>query len=475
MSLTEGSIYKTISKSLDALAANSHALLLAFSGGPDSVCLLDNLSIYAAARDITVGIAYVNHALRDPRELAEEEDFVRQTALAYGVDVHMLYCGPGQIEQSARERGNGIEEAARTLRYSLLESCRAENKYDAILTAHNHDDVVETAIMRFFKGSGVDGLCGIKESDHYLIRPMLGVSKQDVMRFLSAKGLTYSLDTTNLESAYERNSIRQQLLPAIERVFPGYKKAVTQLIRKMQYTRDYLYDSLPDYENIVSTSERGVSCSIAVFNAYTPYERMQILYYMWNMITENGKALPFSVIRELVDSGILNSAVYSTKTLFMFDDTLCYASKETIFWNRTVVHTEKNRYLNVVDSASIVLYSGCLLIRKDVATLDADAICVAREKIFGTLVVRSYMDGDEIVFRSGTKKITKLFNDWKVPVQERWKIPILEDAHGIIAVLGKSFGFRDRISIEHSLHIEYKPDKVWAFLVVHVGDSVEFE
>ncbi len=475
MSLTEGSIYNTISKSLDAVTVDSHVLLLAFSGGPDSVCLLDNLSIYAAARNLTVGIAYVNHALRDPRELAEEEAFVRQIARKYGVDCHILHCAPGQIEQYAKERGNGIEEAARILRYRLLESCRAENKYDCILTAHNHDDVVETAIMRFFKGSGVDGLCGIKESDHYLIRPMLDVSKQDVMEFLAAKGLPYSLDTTNLEPDFTRNSMRQQLLPAIERVFPGYKKAVTQLIRKMQYTRDYLYDSLPDYESSIATTEWGVSCSIELFNEYTPYERMQLLYHMWNMVSNSGKMLPFSVIRELVDSGIRRSAVYSTKRLFMFDDTLCYVSKEAVFWNRTVVHTEKNRYLNVVDSASIVLYSGCRLMRKDVATLDADAICIAREKIFGTLVVRSYMDGDEIVFRNGTKKITKLFNDWKVPIQDRWKIPVLEDAHGIIAVLGRSFGFRDRISIEHSLPIEYKPDKMWAFSVVHVGDSVEFE
>ncbi len=475
MSIREGSIYKraypTISRLLDAY----ESWLIAFSGGPDSVCLLDILTRYCnAGKKHRIGLAYVNHALRDPQELTEEEVFIHQCAKRYACEEFILTCDPDEITDLSKERGKGLEEAARVVRYQKLEACRLANDYSCIITAHNQDDIYETLIMRFFRGAGVSGLCGIAEKNDTLIRPMLDISKEDVLTYISEKGLSYSLDTTNLQDDYERNSIRQRVIPLIHKLYPGYRKALTHMMIKMRYSQEYLDHSMQIPPASMRKEYDGFSLSAVDFNAMMPYARLQSIYYIWERVAEKGTVLPFSVVQEMVETGI--GAAVETKTKFIYDGVLCYVSKEHVFWKREVVPNAKNKYLKVVDRDVINLFSGYDLTRSEVGTVDPEAICIRKEHIHGTMVVRSYIEGDEIVLRNGTKKILRLFNDWKVPREERWMIPVIADTDGIIGVLGRAFGYNDRIALQSVIDIQDKSGiLLWALKIVSVGESVEFE
>ncbi|MCF7933263.1 MAG: tRNA lysidine(34) synthetase TilS [Spirochaetia bacterium] len=469
MSIRERSVAQHVHDAITALLSDTASWLLAFSGGPDSVCLLDLLSSYDQDHHHRIGIAYVNHALRDPEELAAEERFVSSCAERYGCELHLLHAGDRVIDHLAQHRGNGVEEAARTIRYALLEQCRETHGYDRIITAHNQDDVFETLIMRFFKGSGVNGLCGIAQSSGTLVRPMLSMSKDEVYRYLEERQLSWSLDSTNAQQSYERNLIRQKLMPLIGELYPGYRRALGHLSEKMQITREHLSSGAESLLQKAAIVQGGYSIGTEVFFEMSRYERMMFLYAIWNELCPKGGTLPFSVIRELVERPV--TAYEGTKTLFVYDRIVCYASKERLFWMRTVVPSGKNRYLKVVAGSVTELFSGYAVTCCAVERVERDALCLRADLIEGPLLVRSAIEGDQIAFRNGTKSIHRLFNDWKVPREHRWMIPVVAHSQAVLGVLGRSFGYADRIAVSHTASIQDKPGTVlWALKIVHVGD-----
>lgn len=454
---------------LGVLLKGQENVLLACSGGPDSMFLLHILHIYAQ-RDGSPGIAiaYVDHRLRADEELRDERVLIEQRAQEYGIPCHMLSAEAGEILKLSRERGGGLEEAARIVRYRMLEACRLEHGYDSILTAHNEDDQIETLLMRFFRGSGPEGLRGIARKQQQLLRPMLMVSKSEVLKYLQMHGISYSIDTTNTDTAIERNALRKSLIPVIETMYPGYRKGLNTLIRKMGMVTGELSEHEPSWA--FRDIPEGICSDLSEFLELTRYMRMRLCYRAWELVRGGGSILPFAVIEPLLE--LENDTLKGeNRTLFEYDGILCHASKESLFWKRMVVHHAENRYLKVVDSTVTELFPGVTLVREEHQGVDASALCLDGDRIIGPLVVRSAVSGDNIACVQGGKRLQKLFNDWKIPRQERWKIPVIADSSGVIGVLGRSFGGKDRISVQHK--IENKDDhgdRITVLRIVHGGD-----
>lgn len=216
------------------------AILVAVSGGPDSMALLHLLVRLGRELAFPVAAAHVNHRFRGAEADAEAE-LVRRTAAEWDVP-----CVVGDIDVPAHlaRTGGNAQETARRLRYAFLREAARERGIGVIATAHHADDQAETVLMRLIRGTGPGGLAGIpeqrREKDLELIRPLLRISKQELLDYCRRNGVPYAIDSSNRKTDYVRNAVRLDLLPHLERYNPRVRDALVRLAELAAAEDDYL-------------------------------------------------------------------------------------------------------------------------------------------------------------------------------------------------------------------------------------------
>lgn len=195
-------------------------VLVGLSGGADSVALLS----------VLVRLGYACVALHCDFHLRGEESerdaaFARTFAESLGVP---FYQTDFDTVAYAREHHLSIEMAARALRYAWFEELRERLGAQAIAVAHHRDDSVETVVMNLIRGTGIRGLTGIRPRNGFVVRPLLCVSRADIVAWLENQGIRYVTDSTNLSDAYTRNFIRLNVLPLLERINPSVREAIAR-------------------------------------------------------------------------------------------------------------------------------------------------------------------------------------------------------------------------------------------------------
>jgi tRNA(Ile)-lysidine synthase len=199
-------------------------VLIAVSGGPDSVALLDVLARLAPEFDLGLHVAHLNHMLRP--EAAAEAEFVRSLGQQFGLQVTI---GSADVPALAANRKLSIEYAARNARRAFLLDAAEDTQADRIALGHHRDDQVETVLMRILRGTGVDGLAGMRPVARSFIRPLFDASRAQILAYVSERGLPFREDPSNRDPAFLRNRIRAELLPLIEDVQPGARTAILRL------------------------------------------------------------------------------------------------------------------------------------------------------------------------------------------------------------------------------------------------------
>ena len=182
-------------------------IIVAVSGGPDSICLMDVLAGLSKEMDFSLVIAHYEHGLR-PREDGYETDLVKEYARSYNL--------PFETERAMdlNPAAPSLEEKARKLRYDFFERIRLKYNAHKIAMGHNLNDQAETVLMRILRGSGMTGLSGIPPvRDNIFIRPLIEVMREDIIDYLESRNLKYALDSSNLDTRFIRNRIRLELLP----------------------------------------------------------------------------------------------------------------------------------------------------------------------------------------------------------------------------------------------------------------------
>jgi tRNA(Ile)-lysidine synthase len=212
---------RRISGALGRLELRGSSLLVAVSGGIDSVTLLDLLQDLSEEFDLKLSVGHVNHGLRGDESEADQA-FVEGLAARRGLPVETARVHP----REAREGGNSRDrpspqEAARRLRYAALGQLARRAGAQRIATAHTRDDQAETLLLRLLRGTGPDGLGGIPErsADGRLVRPLLAVGRSEIERHAGARGLVWREDASNRDPAYARNRLRSRWLPGLAREF----------------------------------------------------------------------------------------------------------------------------------------------------------------------------------------------------------------------------------------------------------------
>ena len=222
---------KTIQK--HCLFEENDRVLLAVSGGMDSIAML----YLFLSENITIGIAHVDHQLRG-EESDEDRIFVKELANQLGMDCHIKQV---DIEGIAATSFKGKSEIGREERYSFFREICKQHKYNRIATAHHADDRIETFIMRAITGSGLEGLSSIPYQNKEVVRPLLDISREEIKKFIETNNFTYREDSSNQKTDYLRNSIRHNLIPAIEKVNPHFRKSLLHTIMNVGDSHELLH------------------------------------------------------------------------------------------------------------------------------------------------------------------------------------------------------------------------------------------
>ncbi|MEA2007932.1 MAG: tRNA lysidine(34) synthetase TilS, partial [Chloroflexota bacterium] len=221
------------------LPKSTQKIVIGVSGGPDSLCLLDGL----ARLEYPVVVAHFNHHLRP--EADDEAQRVGKMAASLGVPATL---GEKNVKQYAQEHSLSIEEAARLLRYQFLFAEAQTLNAGAVVVGHNANDQVETILMNLLRGSGLAGLTGMSSytlpnawsESIPLVRPLLGVWREDILAYCQKHGLAPIYDPSNADTTYFRNRVRHELVPLLEEYRPGVRQRLWQMSRVLEGDQEVL-------------------------------------------------------------------------------------------------------------------------------------------------------------------------------------------------------------------------------------------
>ena len=396
---------------LDSIPDNGR-LLVAFSGGSDSLALLFILSEIAGDRTEAV---YVNHRIREEEELKAEIELNRKNAERLGIRFSVIALEEGEVDALSASDKCGTEAAARKLRYDKLEKYRRLNGFDYIVTAHHREDQIESMVMRLIDSAPLYSLSGIRERDGVKIRPLLRTSKSDIMKLLRDEGLKWSEDSTNSDTNYKRNFIRHNIIPLISErercLFSEISVNITAINERFSHDIDisFSYFAEIDRNDFISSDDMAIDNAIFRVNAYFG----------------NSERVSRSFIEKIKEKamdgkGRILSA--SMNIYFMKDKIRIYPPT----WDFAVPYADLSSF-------------GPFILSKNAE--DERTLIIDESVISDSAVVRSSRLGDVIELKDGRKKVSELEKEYRIPSSI-----VLEDESGIIAVFGRVFGGRDRIS-----------------------------
>ncbi len=219
------------------MLAPNESVLAGVSGGPDSVCLLRVLLELAGEFNLRIGALHLNHGLRD-RESDRDEDFAGKKAEEAGIP---FFCKKIDVSSAARSRGLSVEDAGRRLRYEFCLETAARHGYDKIAVGHNSDDNAELVLMNLIRGAGPRGLSGIPPVRGKIIRPLIGVSRPEILDYIKSMNLDYVEDRSNEDTDFLRNRVRHELLPLLKKNYnPNMEETLNRLSDIFRQEEDWL-------------------------------------------------------------------------------------------------------------------------------------------------------------------------------------------------------------------------------------------
>ena len=237
VSVHRSSFKNELEQNLKRLIMPGQGVLLAVSGGRDSMALLHGMASLRSVLEISqIVVAHLDHGLRGDAG-RQDAELVRSACQSLDVPAVIAECGTGQLERASR---GSLEEAARIARYEFLQTTAEQHGTPLIVTAHHAADQAETVLHNILRGTGLRGLRGIPErrrlSDSVeLIRPMLTIRDETIMEYVQQRNIPFASDATNNDSRFTRNRIRHELLPHLAAEFnPGVQDSIVRLAEQTQ-------------------------------------------------------------------------------------------------------------------------------------------------------------------------------------------------------------------------------------------------
>jgi tRNA(Ile)-lysidine synthetase-like protein len=422
-------------------------LVVGISGGPDSTALLAALSAVLGGGRLELTACIVDHGIRARNEIQGDIDFAMELADSLGVALRVLSVPEGECAARARGLKRSLEDAAREVRLGLLRRTAAETGACAIALGHTRDDQVETLLMRVLQGSGTRGLSGIAVKRGLFVRPLLSVSRQEVVSYLEAKGLAYRVDSTNADTRILRNRLRSLLVPALEKTLPGFGKGLISMAQKIAFFDDYIEG---EALRLLKWEREGEEFSIGMgaFFSAPPALRVSSLFSLYDRSRgERGdRRLPFRFLLP-----VLGETPPAGPVFLQGHGIILRRRGSSLLWGRDIVTGGEKSYFIAVETDGSHTIPGAevrVCHGRMERKIGSDGVEIYARGVVTPLVLRSKRKGDEISLACGRKSVKDLFIEWKVPPGERAYIPLLADRRGLVAVLGEVRGFPTKVRVE---------------------------
>ena len=303
------------------LIENNDKIVLAVSGGPDSLCMLDLLNKFKNSKKINfeIIVAHVNHMIRE--EADSDEEFVKQFCQEREIE---FIPKKVDIKKIAQEKKIGLEEAGREERYKFFNEILTKKRFNKIAIAHNKNDVAETMFMNLFRGTGISGLKGIEAKSGKYIRPLIEINRSEIEKYCTENELKPRIDKTNFENEYTRNKIRNLVIPYIQKEFnPNIIETMFRLSKLVQDEEDFMkketekiYTEIKVYEDL--ESKKQINLDLKKFNSQAKVIKSKILLYTITRLMGNSKGIEkvhIEDILKLCDRNIGNKFLTPNKNL----------------------------------------------------------------------------------------------------------------------------------------------------------------
>ncbi len=448
-------VEKTISD--HRMLEQGDTVLVGVSGGPDSVALLHILMQLAQKLDFTIGVAHLNHCLRG-QDSDRDAHFVASLAESMKVP---CYCEDFDVKNYQKSMRLSLEEAARKARYAFLERISCNKGYTKIALGHQKNDNAELILMFLFRGSGPLGLSGIPPTrKNVFIRPLINISKNELVAFLNENGLSYQDDKSNLDLDFLRNRIRHETIPYIKKRFnPGIVENLNRLSEIVRSEDNWINTNIKSiYKKvIVIASRHKVVMSIPALMVYPEAVQRRIMRTAIENVKGNLLKISFSHIEAAIE--LITTPKYSGRLMLpegiriqRDQNLLSFFQVDRLHWNSRnepcpeskpffyrIERPQEKTDVTIAETGMILEF--CELsfdpkahynsFSKLVAFLDMDLLCFP-------LVLRSILPGDRFTpsGMTGVQKVKKYFIDHKIDRAYRQKSPVLLNQDKIVWLVG---------------------------------------
>lgn len=426
------------------LLATGDSVLIACSGGPDSLALIQVLLALREKYRLHLAVGHFEHGIRGAASL-EDAAFVRVFCQRQGL---AFYLAAADVPAYSRQHHLSLETAARMLRYRFLRAtARKLGAGTLIATAHQADDQAETVLMRILRGTGVDGLAGIQPRTADIIRPLLCVPRAEIEAYCQQQGLQPRYDATNAVPDCTRNRLRLMLLPQLGREYnPDIAASLCRLAAIAAEESDFLAgEAQAAWDEMAVPLENGIQLPLAAFRRLHPALQLAVLRRALSgeQGTDGLGYVHYHALRQLLQNGRTGAGLR-----------LPHGIEVRITYGAAVFLTAADDSSGAASSAEQSFVS-CLLTVPGVTDLPesgwqvtaellteaspvagADCILCDADQLPGPLQIRSRQPGDKLVIESGTQKVKKLLIDHKVPRWERNQVPVFTAGNMIFWVGG---------------------------------------
>jgi len=418
---------------------DSGLVLVCVSGGSDSMCLLEVMRHISYEGGFHIAAAHYNHELRG-EESDRDETFVMEICEAHGIE---LYSGRGDVAIYAKRRGLSVEEAARDMRYEFFYNTADKIGADRIATAHTMDDNAETIILNLARGAGANGMSGIPPVRDTVIRPLLHVSRDEIMDFITEREILYVEDSTNSLDIYTRNKIRHAIIPLLKEINPRFSEAASSAAELFRADEEFIDDiaGLFVLECCIGLTADAADLAVLPFSVSSRVIRK--LY---------GGSLSFNHVKDVLalcagenpsaSISLPGMTVYREYDRIIFDAAIKGGDDEFA----PIYPTPGNSFiilgLGLKITCDSVMYDNN--IHHPVVNTSFTSFLFKSIDICGKITVRSRREGDSIRLKGtgGTKTLKKLFIEKRIPVRKRSLVPVICDEEGVLGIYGLGIGDR---------------------------------
>jgi tRNA(Ile)-lysidine synthase len=430
-------------------------ILAAVSGGVDSMVMA---TLLHECQGIELSVASVNFRLRGSES---EEDLKLVSDWCDDRDVRFHHKAVDTVVYAERN-GISIEMAARDLRYNWFDCLMDEENYDFLAVAHNLNDSVETLILNLLRGTGVDGLSGIRAKNGKIIRPLLNFSRDEISNFAKQNSVPFREDSTNKESHYARNRIRNLVFPEFEKINPSFLKRVKENMTYFSDASTILSEMYKEVKKRVADTSPGggVECRIEINKLM---EETSPRYWLYHLLQEYG--FNGDQANQVYESfnGQAGKVFYTERFSLVKDREYLLISKASSD------KKEKEEFLLLDDPAEMgnsYNYRGRMLyLRKFCRSSEFSPLAETGEiqymdagKIKFPLVCRSWKPGDKFIpfGMKGYKKLSDYFTDNKFDLVSKDSQPVILSESSVVCLPGFRIDNRYRITEETKFVLEVR-------------------